>query len=145
MRRHKTWIVTADAGSLRVFERLAPGAELVELKEHALSAPPPLAQRERAPRVHDRMGPGRHAVEKRVAPREAQHRRFLHQAAEQISKWAAEGAYDEFILCAAPHAAGIIKCELEDACAKKLSAVVLKDLIHEDAAAIAARLKAGFE
>lgn len=140
----KTWIVVADAGRMRVFAQAVPGGRLVEVEAHAMKAPPPPEERSRPARVHDRLGPGRHAIERRVSPHEAAHRHFLREAAAQLNQWAAQGDYDTLILCAPPHAAGVIKAHLDDQAAKKLRSIVLKDLIHESVDQIAARLEADF-
>jgi hypothetical protein len=67
----RTWIVTADAGSVRIYERVGSGGDLVELANRMMQAPPIPQSRSRMPRVHDRVGPGRHAIEKRTPPRAA--------------------------------------------------------------------------
>jgi protein required for attachment to host cells len=95
--------------------------------------------------MHDRLGPARHAIEPRRAPRAAAHAEFLGRAAAQLSAWAQEGLYDELVLCAPPRAAGILKTCLDEVATKRLKTLVLKDLIHERADEIAARMKAGFE
>lgn len=143
MKGKRIWVVTVDSRTLRVFEQTSPSAAATELQQYALHAEPMPASRERAPRVHDRMGPARHAIEKRTTPRTAAENKFLERVIDQLGQWSEQGAFDQFILCAPPRAAGVLKARLTDPLTKRLRALVVKDLTHETAAEITARLEVG--
>src|SRR5690242_5668962 len=92
-----TWIAVLDSTRMRIFERAHAHADLNELTHLAMTAPPPHAPRRRLGRVHDRFGPGRHAVEPRTAPGEAAEARFNCRGGREIERLGAgrrlRGAY----------------------------------------------------
>lgn len=128
-----TWIVVADASRARFFERRALNAQMAELGDLAMSAPPLEAPRDRPPRVHDRQGPTRHSVEPRASPRTAAANHFLHTVAERINRAAGDGAFTQLVLCAPPRALGAIRDGLADAAKRSVVAAIDKDLTRESA------------
>ena len=140
MTKALTWIVAADGGRARFFERLRPGVKLTELKALAMSAEPLAPTKQRPARVYDRMGPARHAVEPRATPKEAAETRFLGEVADAINQAAAQGAFEKLILCAPPRAAGILGKCLSGAARKRLTAAVNKDLVRARPEEMAERL-----
>lgn len=135
-------IVVADASRARFFERHGAKGKLIELMDLAMVAPDVEVPRDRPPRVHDRMGAGRHAIEPRVTPREAAQERFLTNVAEAINKAAAGEAFDRLMLCAPPRALGLLRDQLSIAAKAKVSAAFHKDFIHDPVDTLQAHLDA---
>lgn len=140
MTKGSTWIVLADAGRARFFERLKPKATMTELEALDMDAPPVEQPGDRAPRVHDRQGDARHAIAPRQTPREAAADHFLHAVAARINKAAAEGVFARLVICAPPRALGILRDGLADNAKRCVVAAIDKDLMHEPVKALQAHL-----
>jgi len=135
-----TWIVVADGACARLFERLRPGAALVERESFARRAAPAATSRDRLPRTHDRTGPARHAIEPRQTPHEAAERAFLSDVAEEIARYALARAFSRLILCAPPKAMGELRRKLPRKLRTETGAV-LKDIVNQPQAEIIAMLQ----
>lgn len=136
-----TWIVVADAGRARLFEQMRRGAALVERPEFAQSAPPARAPRDRPPRVHDRVGPARHAIAPRRTPHDAAEAQFLEHLADLIARSAQEKAFSRLIVCAPPRALGQIRKKLPPEVRDEIG-VILKDIVDRPEGEIVAILQA---
>ncbi|MBL8552557.1 MAG: host attachment protein [Hyphomonadaceae bacterium] len=128
-----TWIVTADGGAARFFERLRPGADLTEKTDIAMRATPPAQPRDRLPRAQESATPARHSIEPRTSPRTASETHFLRGVAQLINASAESGAFDALIVCAPPRALGILRDLLGSAAAQRLRQTIAKDFIHDSA------------
>lgn len=136
-----TWIVVADGAHARLFEQLRPGAAVVEREPFARRAAPTAQSRDRLPRMHDRTGPGRHAIEPRQTPHEAAERAFLDDVSKEISRYALARAFTRLVLCAPPKTMG----ELRQKLPRKLrteTGAVLKDIVDRSQVEIIALLQA---
>jgi protein required for attachment to host cells len=136
-----TWIVVADGAHARLFEQLRPGAAVVERESFARCAAPAAQSRDRLPRIHDRTGPARHAIEPRRSPHEAAERAFLDDVGREIARHALTRAFSRLVLCAPPKALG----ELRQTLPRKLRAetrAVLKDIVNRPQAEIVMLLQA---
>lgn len=136
-----TWIVVADGAHARLFEQVRPGAGVIERESFARRAEPAAQSRDRLPRMHDRTGPGRHAIEPRQTPHEAAERAFLDDVGKEIASYALARAFTRLVLCAPPKAMG----ELRQKLPRKLrteSGTVLKDIVDLPQAEIIALLQA---
>ena len=136
-----TWFLIADGSRARVFERQRPGAEIHELETLSVRAPTMRAPRDRPPRVHDRMGPGRHAVTGRTSPRIMAENLFLQSVAKQLNERATHGAFTHLVVCAPPHAMGVLRDAMSDAARRLLKCELVKDYAHEQAGEIVAHLE----
>ena len=141
MKAAVTWVVVADASRARFFERLGVAGKLIELGDRGMTAPAPLASRDRPPRVHDRMGAARHIIEPRLTPRGAQ-ARFLASVGDAINEAAARGAFDKLAICAPPRALGLLRDRLSDIAKKRVTMALHKDFIHDPVDALQAHLDA---
>jgi protein required for attachment to host cells len=126
-----TWVVVADAGRARFFERRLPKSPLTELSDLAMTAPPLDAPSDRPARVHDRKGPARHAVEPRNTPRAAAASAFLNAVAQRINAGAQNQAFARLVVCAAPRALGLLRDGLTAAAKSRVVAAFDKDLTRE--------------
>lgn len=142
MLRAPVWIVLADAGAARFFERSNAKAKLSERVDLAMTAAPLEAQRERLGRVHDRMGPARHAMAPRQFPRAASAARFLKTVADAINAAVDAGAFKSLVLCAPPRPLGLLREHLSAPARERLSQAVAKDYLHVSIDELEQRLRA---
>ncbi len=128
-RRKRILFVVADGARARFFEGARIGGPLKELEAQEMHAAPVEAARSPLPRVHDRFGPARHAVEPRRSPRTASEAHFARQVAETTDQLAA--GFDEVVVCAAPAVLGLMREYLSDDVAGKLAAEFAKDYVRQ--------------
>jgi protein required for attachment to host cells len=137
-----TWVVVADAGRARFFERRGAKANLLERNDLAMTAPAVETPRDRPPRVHDRMGAGRHIIEPRATPRSAAHTHFLAEVGRVINEAAERGAFDKLTICAPPRALGLLRDCLSDTTKVRVTTALHKDFIHDPVHVLQAHLDA---
>jgi len=127
-RSKRILVVAVDGGAARFFEGARLAGPFVELETRRLTAAAP-ASAPKPTRVHDRLGPARHAVEARLSPRAAAEKKFLGQVAKAID----EGLdrFDHWVLCAPPRALGVVRRQLSEDARSRLHAEVAKDYVKE--------------
>lgn len=133
MKRIKKWILVADGARARIFECLGTGrdieiAETNRFEEHH----PPSHEigRDRPARVHDSVGPGRHAVEPKVDPHRQMEVEFAGHLADLLNERLAAGDYDSLLIIAAPEMLGNLRKALNEPVRAKVIAELAKDLTH---------------
>lgn len=136
-----TWVIVADGGGARFFVRSRQGLPLQEIVELAESADA-LERRGGEALAHDRVGHGRHAVTARFSPHERAENVFLRHVAGQIDRAVIENAVEKLVLCAPPHALGLIRDYLSENARSRVTEEIPKDLLREKIADIDERLKA---
>ena len=136
-----TWIVVADGAQARLFEQARPGAAVVERESFARRAAPATQSRDRLPRMHDRTGPARHAIEPHQTPHEAAESEFLGNVGEEIVRHALARTFRRLILCAPPKAMGELRRKLPRKLRSETGAL-LKDMVNRPQAEIIALLQA---
>jgi len=140
MRGETTLIVALNGGSARFFWRGRRNGAVVELAQLAMHAPASAPPRDRPPRVQDRLGPARHAIEPRQSVRAAAEKRFVESVAEAIDRCLAEQGFTRLVVCAGPRAMGLLRTSLSQQAHGCLRGAVQKDLVREAPAEIAERL-----
>lgn len=131
MKAIRTWIVIADGAQARLFQNAGPGKGLALLPDGEMQgerAPTREIGSERPGRVHDRMGPGRHAMAPRADWHEQQKQDFLKQVAARLDAAAAEKAFDRLILVAPAKALGELRAALGRGTAQRITGDLPKDL-----------------
>jgi protein required for attachment to host cells len=136
----RLWIVAIDGEHVRFFEREAPAGRVVENEQIALHTAPAQPPRDRAPRVHDRMGAGRHRIEARVTPEVAHERAFLRSVVDLLEQRFSDGAFDTLVLSAPPRAAGYLRTQLSAALKESVKDFWVKDLTKATARDVEQRL-----
>jgi protein required for attachment to host cells len=132
-RRRVTWFVLADGSRARFLTQRSegPGYDIVAEYEA------PEAHLPTRDLVTDR--PGRtqesaNAAHHGIAPRSDAHRErkaaFVHEIAMRLNTAAADGAFDELVLYAAPQALAELRVALDGHARAKLKAEVAKDLTN---------------
>lgn len=130
-KRRVTWFVLADGSRARFVTRRAdgPGYEVVaeyaapeaQLPTRDLISDRPGRQQESATSAH-------HGVEPRSDAHRERKAAFAQQIAERLNEAAAQGAFDELVLYAAPRALADLRGALGDGTRAKLKAEFAKDL-----------------
>ena len=139
IRKCRTWVVVANGTTARALENEGVGKGLnpAPAFEMSVESPPTREQgSDRPGRVHDRFGPGRHAME----PKADWHRRdkalFAKAVAKRIESSARDGRFDRLVLIAPPKAMGDIRAALDRHVRDLVTGEVTKDLTHGDLAEI---------
>lgn len=137
-RSKRILVVIADGGAARFFECARIGGPVTEFEGRRLEVGPPPEVTSRPPRVHESVGPARHAIEPRQFPRDAAEERFLKQVAEAMGEGVEQ--FDEVVVCAPPRPLGILREHLPASVRQRLKAEVAKDYVkhapHELSAAL---------
>lgn len=131
MKGTRTWIVVADGARARLFENTGPGKGLLPLDDGEMRGERAATRElgtERPGRVHDRMGPGRHAMAPRTDWHEQQKEDFLASVAARLDRAAADKAFDRLILVAPAKALGRLRAALGRDAAARVDGELAKDL-----------------
>ena len=126
MKQAKIWYAIADGGQARFVVRDAGGAfrTVVSFDSTKAQAATRDIGADRPGRVHDRVGPGRHAVESRQDFKQGAKEDFVKLVADELAAELECGAFDELILVAP---AGVLT-ELKQKLAKPVVGCVVQDL-----------------
>ena len=138
-----TWILIADAGRARILESKSPGKGLQPIAGQSFENRIPKGHdlvRDQAPRTHDSIGPGRHAMTGSSDPRRKEKRRFADELAEALEKAAGKNAFDRLVLVAPPQVLGDLRVALAPAVAGKVIHELAKDLTKSPDADIPGQL-----
>ena len=131
-----TLIVVADGGVARFLSRARPGARLAELVDVRMGAEAMEPARDRPPRVHDSVGSGRHAIERRPNPHDAAEDAFLQSVAEKTHELIRLNKISQLVLCAPPRALGVLRAALSPQARERLTLSWDKDITKETPAEI---------
>lgn len=134
--KQRILVVTSDAGRARLFECTRLGGPLRQVSEETADLAA-FGARDRPFRVHDRFGPGRHAVEPRRSPRAAAAERFFAEVAGAVAKQ----KFDALVLCAPSKALGVLRQQLPDGIGERIILAAAKDYLRETPANLAKRLE----
>lgn len=137
------WMLVADAGRARLFERHLPAGPWRERTEDAAEAVNPRSREQgtdRPGRVHESATTARHAVEPRTDPHRAAKAQFARLLATRLEKAAA--GYERLLLVAPPSFLGDLRASLGDAARRKLRGTLDKDLTHAPIEEVAAQIEA---
>jgi protein required for attachment to host cells len=136
-----TLIVVADGGVARFLSRARPGARLAELVDVRMGAEAMEPARDRPARAHDRMGAGRHAIERRLSPRDAAEAAFLQGVAEKTTELIRLNKISQLVLCAPPRALGVLRAALSSEASERLTLSCDLDITKETPSEIDERLR----
>src|SRR5690606_30959514 len=100
---------------------------------------PPPEVTSRQPRVHESVGPARHAIEPRQFPRDAAEERFLKQVAQAIGDGVEQ--FDEVVVCAPPRALGVLREHLPNSVRQRLTTEIGKDFVSRTPTELSAALE----
>lgn len=136
------WFLVADGRRARVLIEQRRGAILSEPADWAMEIGPDdlYDPQDRPPRVHDRQGPARHAMDKRNL-HEAAEENFLKRVAFRLAEAEKQGAFDHLAIAAPPRALGLLRGCLPHPVLQRLRADLSKDVVDEAAPALRERLQ----
>lgn len=137
------WIIVADAGRSRVFERNGARASIVERTDLQMEMDLPKSSdlmTDRLPRTHESAGVSRHAMEPTSDP----HRELKKQMARQVSamllRQAQLGAYDRLVVVAAPAFLGDLRASFAHQVSERVTHEFPKDMTKVPAHELSMRL-----
>jgi len=126
-----SWIVIADGAQARILSNSGPGKGLAPLpgsEKHHTARPSRDINADRPGRSHDRMGPGRHAMEPPSDPHREEKRRFAEDLAKHLNAAASKHSYDRLILVAPAKTLGDLRLALSKEAVAKIAGELSKDL-----------------
>lgn len=109
------WVLVADRARARLFSLGRGAPRLIEIEDFVNpGARIPGHEREHAPppRVHDRFGEGRHAIEAHTAPREKAALQFASMLGTHLKHAHDEQRYRDLVLIAPPRFLGALNAAL---------------------------------
>lgn len=137
-----TWFLLADGRRARVLIEPRRGATLEERGDLTFEIGPDELYdvQDRAPRSFDRVGAGRHAMDKGRDLHEAEEEKFLKRVAERVGEGEKRKAFAHLVIAAPPRALGLLRNLLPAAAQSRIRAETPKDLLDEDAPKLRERL-----
>lgn len=137
------WFLIADGRRARVLVERGRGADLEELPEWAVTigAEDLYEPQDRPPRSFDRVGAGRHAMDKGRSLHEQEEEKFLKRLADRVGEAEKDGVLEHVVIAAPPRALGILRSQFSDGVRARIRSEVAKDLLDEDAPALRDRLR----
>jgi len=132
MKPTRSWIVIADGAQARILENTGPGKGLTPLPEkemHQTPHPSREINADRPGRTHDRMGPGRHAMEPPSDPHREEKRHFATELASHLNAAVLKNSFDRLVLVAPAKTLGDLRHALSKEAAAKVDGELSKDLI----------------
>lgn len=138
----KTWLLVADGRRARVLIEPRRGAALQTPKNWALEIGPDETYdaQDRPPRSFDRVGAGRHAMDKGRSLHEQEEENFLKRVAERITDAEKHGQFEHLAIAAPPRALGFLRAQLPPAVRARVRAETPKDVVDENTDALRERL-----
>lgn len=129
MKPLKTWIVLADATTLRLAVSEGPGKGVYGLPDPGLVAPPVTELSDEPGMTHSPAGPNRGGISEPDLKGQAD-AAFADDIAQFLDKARAKGAFDRFILIAPPAMLGTLRQKLPPQLRAAMHADIAKDLTH---------------
>ncbi|NIA70333.1 host attachment protein [Pelagibius litoralis] len=131
MKSVRSWIVVADGAHARILENDGPGKGLTPLTAEETNRTPRPSREidaDRPGRTHDRMGPGRHAMEPPSDAHRNEKRRFAEDLAQQLNTAVLRHRYDRLILIAPAKTLGDLRRSLNKEATARIHGELPKDL-----------------
>jgi protein required for attachment to host cells len=134
------WFLIADGRRARLLTEARRGAALEEAWSIQIGPDDLYDPQDRPPRSFDRVGAGRHAMDKGRDLHEAEEEKFLKRVAERISEGEKHKQFDHLVIAAPPRALGLLRTLLPASAQSRIRAETPKDLLDEDALKLRERL-----
>ncbi len=134
-----TWVVLANARSVKVLSHRGPGHGLSLIDGQKMTAPEAEAPNEKAGVGHSIAGPGKAAVEE-TDPQEKADARFAKDVMVSIRRALYDKQFDRLILIAGPHMLGLLRAELDTSVQAVLLGEIPKDLSSQPVEAVETHL-----
>lgn len=137
------WVVVAGSSEAHVYAGSSVSAPLtlVESLSHAEARVHPRDRLADVPgRVHDRFGPGRHALDRNQQLRDEDRQQFAREIVALLTEAHRRKRFDRLIVMAGPGFLGVLREALGKDLMQVTIAEVPKDLVAQDVAAIQAHI-----
>jgi protein required for attachment to host cells len=136
------WILVADGRRARVLVEERRGANLEEPDDWAMEIGPDelYDAQDRPPRSFDRVGAGRHAMDKGRSLHEQEEEKFLKRVADRVTDAERHNQFDHLVIAAPPRALGLLRSMLGPGAKSRIRADLSKDLLDEPAPKLRERL-----
>jgi protein required for attachment to host cells len=135
------WFLIADGRRARLYTEARRGAALEEAWAIEIGPDELYDIQDRAPRAFDRVGSGRHAMDKGRDLHEAEEEKFLKRVAERVGDGDKHRAFAHLVIAAPPRALGVLRNLLPPGAQSRIRAETAKDLLDEAAPKLRARLR----
>ncbi len=137
------WFLVADGRRARVLIEAKRGASLEAPADLEMEIGPDETYdpQDRPPRSFDRVGSGRHAMDKGRSLHEQEEQNFLKRVADQIGEAEKQKRFDHLVIAAPPRALGALRELLPASVQARIRAETPKDLLDEDAPKLRERLR----
>jgi len=135
-----TWMLVADGRRARLLVEHRRGANLEEPWAMEIGPDDLYDPQDRPPRSFDRVGAGRHAMDKGRSLHEQEEEKFLRRVADRLSDAERHSQFDHLVIVAPPRALGLLRGLLSDSAKARVRADLPKDLLEEPALKLRERL-----
>ena len=136
-----TWFLLADGRRARILMEVRRGAELAEVEALEISEDELYDPQDRSPRSFDRVGAGRHAMDKGRNLHEAEEAKFLKRVADHVTEAEKQSSFEHLVIAAPPRALGLLREKLPAAVHARIRAETPKDVIDETPPRLRERLQ----
>ncbi len=136
----RVWFLVADGRRARLLNEERRGRALVESWSMEIGAEDTYDPQDRPPRSFDRVGAGRHAMDKGRSLHEQEEVNFLNRVAERVTDAEKHGEFDHLVIAAPPRALGLLREKLAAAVRTRVRAETPKDLLDEPVPRLRERL-----
>lgn len=123
---NKTWVLVADSEKARLFEYEHCSEPWAETACFVNPDAPHGRTFQRPPRVHESVGPARHAIEPHTGPKDKASARFASNLAATLRAGREEQRFQTLVIAAAPRFLGTLHRQLE----KSLQQCVEREIRH---------------
>ena len=123
---NKTWVLVADSKKARLFEFERCSEPWAETACFVNPDAPHGPTFQRPPRVHESVGPARHAIEAHTDPKDKAVARFASTLAATLRTGHEEQRFQSLVIAAAPRFLGALHGQLE----KSLQQCVAREIRH---------------
>lgn len=134
------WFLVADGRRARVLVEQRRGASLQNAWEMEIGPDDLYDIQDRPPRSFDRVGAGRHAMDKGRDLHEAEEEKFLKRVADRVGQAEKQRQFDHLVIAAPPRALGLLRTMLPKAAQDRIRAETPKDVLGEAAPQLRERL-----
>lgn len=136
----RAWFLVADGRRARLLCEERRGAALTEPWSMEIGEEDTYDPQDRPPRSFDRVGAGRHAMDKGRSLHEQEEENFLKRVAQRVTDAEKQGEFDHLVIAAPPRALGLLREKLANAVQARILADTPKDLVDENAEQLRERL-----
>jgi len=134
------WFLVVDGRRARLLVEQHRGAELQQSWAEEIGDADMYDAQDRPPRSFDRVGAGRHAMDKGRSLHEQEEINFLTRIAGKLSAAEKQNSFSHLVIAAPPRALGTLRELLPDSVRSRIRAEAAKDLVDETQTQLRERL-----